>query len=84
MPRGKQTRYGKKMASTIARARGCDRTRIKEVHRLGSRSAWAQAATWRTFATAEVFSDGSGYVDVRRDGELLHVFLFQAEETPSG
>ena len=72
------------MANTIARAIGHDSTRTKEVHKLGSESAWVQAATHRTFATAMVNKDGSGYVLVRRDGEDLHMFGFGPEETPSG
>ena len=70
------------MAATIATATTEDNTRTKETHRLGSQSATGEAATWRTFATAHVFRDGSGYVRVRRDGATLHVFDFGPEATP--
>lgn len=67
------------MAATIARATGYDRTREKETHRIGSVRADAQAATWRTFASACVLRDGSGYVEVKRDGEIIHRFEFGPE-----
>ena len=67
------------MAATIARARGYDRVRSKDVHRLGSEQAWAEAATWRTFAEAEIRKDGSGSVRVLRDGQELHRFEFGPE-----
>ena len=67
------------MAATIARAVGRDSTRVKETHRLGSASAWAEAATWRTFARAFVARDGSGYIEVKRDGVTLHHFKFKEE-----
>ena len=67
------------MAATIATARGYDKLRVKEDHRLGSEAAEAEAATWRTFATAHVRRDGSGHVTVRRDGKVIHSFEFEAE-----
>ena len=67
------------MANTIAEAIGYDNTRRKETHRLGSRAAEVRAATWKTFATAVVNADGSGYVEVRRDGKTLHRFEFEPE-----
>lgn len=67
------------MANTIATATGHDRSRVKETHRLGSESAVVEAATWRTFATARVNKDGSGYVTVKRDGKVLHYFEFGPE-----
>lgn len=67
------------MAATIAEARGYDRSRVKETHRLGSQSAEARAATWRTFAIAWVRADGSGTVEVKRDGVTLHRFEFGPE-----
>ena len=67
------------MAATIATATGSDRTRVKRDHRLGSESATGEAATWRTFATAHVNADGSGYVTVKRDGSTFHAFTFGPE-----
>lgn len=67
------------MAATIAKAVGYDSSRTKETHRLGSQGAWAEAATWRTFAEASVNRDGSGYIKVVRDGTTLHSFYFEKE-----
>jgi len=67
------------MAATIAKAIGYDSTRTKETHRLGSCAAEVEAATWRTFARAYVNRDGSGYVEVRRDGVRLSRYDFGAE-----
>ena len=69
------------MAATIARAFGEDRTRIKEKHILGSVSAEARAATWRTEAVAYVAADGSGYIEVRwlRSGITIHRYDFPPE-----
>ena len=67
------------MANTIAKAIGIDKGRQKEVSRLGSTAACAEAATWRTFTTAWVEADGSGYVEVRRDGVTIHRYTFAAE-----
>jgi hypothetical protein len=68
------------MAATIAKATGVDRTgRTKATHRLGSHYSEATAATWRTFATVTVYADGSGTVDIRRDGATLHAFAFGSE-----
>ena len=67
------------MAATIARATGFDSSRVKETHRLGSTASTATAATWETFATAHIRRDGSGYVEVTRNGRTLHRFDFEAE-----
>jgi hypothetical protein len=67
------------MAATIAKAWGSDSSRTKETHRIGSQAATAQAATWHTFARSHVNRDGSGYVEVTRDGVTLHRFDFPAE-----
>lgn len=67
------------MAATIAKACGEDSTRSKRVRRLGSQASSVEAATWRTFARATVYKDGSGYIEVCRDGKVLHSFNFKAE-----
>ena len=67
------------MANTIAKAVGADSRRIKEVHRLGSEYAVAEANTWRTFTTTMVRKDGSGFMKVTRDGEILHQVYFGPE-----
>jgi hypothetical protein len=67
------------MAATIATATGRDSSRAKETHRLGAQSSTARADTWQTFTTAHVNRDGSGYVEVRRNGKTLHRFDFGAE-----
>ena len=67
------------MAATIARAEGQDTNRVKSVHRLGSRSSQVQAATWHTFAEAYVYKNGSGYIQIARDGKVLHRFEFGPE-----
>lgn len=68
------------MAATIATAWGEDSTRTKETHRLGSRSATAEAATWNTFAQAFVNKNGSGYISVRQHGKLLARVTFGPED----
>ena len=67
------------MASTIARAWGHDKSRVKEVHRLGSEYSVVHAATWRTFATVRVDRDGSGWVTIEQDGKTLHEFKWGPE-----
>lgn len=67
------------MAATIAIAYGNDRSRTKETHRLGHESSTVHANTWRTFTTAHVCKDGSGYVSVERNGQVIHTFEFGPE-----
>ena len=62
------------MANTIAIARGVDGRRVKEVHRLGSVRAVAEANTWRTFCRVSVDANGSSLVTIRRDGVTVHTF----------
>jgi len=71
------------MAATIAKATGRDTSRVKETRRLGSVSSYVEANTWRTFTSAFVHRDGSGYVEVTRDGKTLCRFNFgpEAKET---
>ena len=71
------------MAATIARAVGFNKRgsqQAGQTSRLGHGSAKAEASTWRTFFTAFVRADGSGYVEVRRDGVLVHNFEIDEEE----
>ena len=67
------------MAATIAKATRHDSTRSKTVDRLGSQASEVEAGTWATFATAYVSKDGSGYVEVKRDGQVVHRFDFGPE-----
>lgn len=70
------------MAATIARAIGEDSSRTKEATRLGSRSATGEANTWRTFASVTTRADGSGYVEVKRDGVVIHRAEWDPECAP--
>ena len=70
------------MAATIARAQGFQKDgRAQQAQRtaLGNGEALAQANTWRTFTVCSVNADGSGYIEVTRDGERLHFFAFGSE-----
>jgi hypothetical protein len=69
------------MARTIAEATGYDSSRVKDVHRLGSRASKVRAATWHTEAIAYVAHDGSGYVEVRKLGSraVIHRYDFGPE-----
>lgn len=71
------------MANCIARCIGTDRTgRTKESTRLGSHTAEGQANTWSTFASAVVWADGHGYVEVKQNGRVIHRFDFGPESEP--
>ena len=70
------------MAATIARAQGFGRNGVaqnQEATRLGHGHARAEANTFYTFASATIRADGSGFVTVRRFGELIHEFAFGPE-----
>jgi len=73
------------MANTIARIIRERPYNQPEVHRLGSQEAHVEANTWRTFTTAHVNRDGSGFVRVTRtrgygdSDEVLHYFSFGPE-----
>jgi len=67
------------MAATIAEATGHDRQRAKYTHRLGSESAEVCAATYHTFVRACVTKDGSGWVEVKQNGNIIHSFRIEAE-----
>jgi len=72
------------MAATIAHAYGRGPNSESHASRLGAESAKAQAATFKTFATAEVQKDGSGSVMIEReiDGErkVLGKLVFGPED----
>ena len=67
------------MAATIAKATGYDYARNKATQRIGSEGAGVEAATWRTSASAYVCKDGGGYIEVKRDGKVIHRFDFGPE-----
>lgn len=67
------------MAATIARAIGYDSSRSKETHRLGHAGSRGEANTWNTFSTCYIEPDGSGYVEVKRNGSTIHRFEFGPE-----
>ena len=71
------------MAATIAYATGFKRDGYQQASRasrLGHGSVMACANTWHTKTTAYVKADGSGYVEVVRDGKTIHTFPFSKEE----
>ncbi len=70
------------MAATIARLIAFPSRTNRYVTRLGHRWSEGQANTRRTFTTCLVNADGSGYIQVRRDGKLLHLFRFEPESGP--
>jgi len=75
------------MAKTIATCWGYDTTRVKTDHRLGSVAAKAEVATYRTFATAHVNADGSGYMELIRQvsaghRKVLFTLEFDPEDQP--
>lgn len=67
------------MSNTRAELEAYDVNRTKRASRQGSEQAWAQAATWHTFAQASVEKDGSGYVQVVRNGDIIHRYEFEPE-----
>lgn len=75
------------MANTIAYAVGFQKTGERQngqASRLGHGAAMANANTWRTFTTCYVTKDGSGYVEVSRDGRTMHHFSFGPEDEDTG
>ena len=71
------------MAATRAKARGYTKTgrpANNEVTRLGGGYVETEAASWRTMAISRVHGDGSGTVEVLRDGKLLHAITFGPED----
>lgn len=70
------------MANTIAKAYGYDKSRTKEVHRLGSKSATGQANTWITFSTTNINADGSGSFELKRNGEVIYSYKWGPENDP--
>ena len=69
------------MANTYAGARGYDKNRTKDTHRLGSEEAVGYAQTYDTFAECGVRKDGRGYLLVRRNGKEF-IVNFNPESEP--
>jgi hypothetical protein len=70
------------MAATIGYIVGFSKDgkrQASQASRLGHGAVMANANTWRTFSTAHVNADGSGYVTVARDGKTIHHFTFESE-----
>ena len=67
------------MAATMAVVYGYDKSRTKERSTLGSEAVQTSAATWNTFVTAHVSKDGSGWVTVKQNGNLILDFRFPKE-----
>ena len=70
------------MAATMSKARGITKDGYPQsslATRLGHGAAEGEANTWQTFTLCHVNRDGSGYVEVKRDGETLHRFDFGPE-----
>lgn len=67
------------MAACMAIATGCDSSRVKEAHKLGSKSATGEANTWRTFSKTFIQADGSGFSEVKRDGKVIAHSEWEAE-----
>ena len=71
------------MAATIARAQGFHkngRAQNAQITRLGHGEAFASANTWQTFANVLVRANGSGEIEVRQNGKLLHAITFGPED----
>lgn len=67
------------MAATRAVVYGYDKSRTKERSTLGSEGVRTSAATWKTFVIAELYKDGSGYVNVKQNGVLILEFDIHKE-----
>lgn len=68
------------MAATMAIARTVEKSgREKQTHRLGSYRAEGQANTYNTFTSVVVHADGHGWVEVKRNGDLIHSYEFGPE-----
>ena len=73
------------MANCRADCMGSDRyseeyRRHKKRFRLGNDSAWAQAATWKTFANVSVDKNGKGYVELKQNGYTFGALIFPQEK----
>jgi hypothetical protein len=67
------------MAATIAKCWGSDSTRVKSASRLGSQSAKAEVATWRTFVYSQITRNGDVQIVVKRDGKTVHTYSLPEE-----
>ena len=75
------------MAATMSKARGIRKDGYPQSRlatRLGHGAAEGEANTWRTFTLCHVNKDGSGFVEVKRDGKVMHRFEFGPEPLSSG
>lgn len=73
------------MAATIARCVGYTKRggmQASEASRLGNGGAWAQAATWHTFAEVSIKPDGSGSFVLRQVGREPVLHSWPAEVQP--
>ncbi len=50
-----------------------------QVQRLAGRRVDVQAATWHTFVHTTMLADGSGSVEVRHGGQVVHQFAWGPE-----
>jgi hypothetical protein len=50
-----------------------------QAQRLARRRVDVQAATWHTFVDATVLADGSGSLEVRQGGQVVHRFVWGPE-----
>ena len=50
-----------------------------QVQRLARRRVDVQAATWHTFVDATMLADGSGSLEVRQGGQVVHRFAWGPE-----
>jgi hypothetical protein len=50
-----------------------------QVQRLAHRRVDVQAATWHTFVDATMLADGSGSLEVRQGGQVVHRFAWGPE-----
>jgi hypothetical protein len=69
------------MAKTIATAYGYDSERTKETHRLGSRAAGAEVATWQTFIDSHIVAEGQGSANIKRGNERVGMLNITTPES---
>lgn len=71
------------MAALMGTLRGYRKSgvprQVNPVTALGDGSLTAKAATWRTFVETTLHADGSGVIEVRQNGNVIHRFGFGSE-----